>query len=484
MHPDVPPPDLPAGSLSRPQPPQQTAGRRVFWSNFDCEWEWAAIGNSNGRSASHATDPAGEPSDPQPARASRVLQSAAEKTRRWCTELAWSWLPMARPGDLIVCGGGDVTSLSPVWSTDLPTAVWQGLEWGTGLPEGWKGRLVPWGWTPSAKTLARQGSDPAPAPLPEVVAEVVAEVNARSRRWEWEQELGLALPGSRPIASVEELASALRALPDAGAGWVVKANFGMSGREAIRGRGTTVTEPHRRFVEQRLEATGPLVLEPWLTAVAEAGVQWEIAPDGTVTLVGVAEQRVAGGTWQGSRFSGRTSSDDWREAIDATGRVARRVAAAGYWGPLGIDCMRYRDATGVERLRPLQDLNARFTMGRLTLAWREHLPAGWSAAWRVIPPHAAEAVRMWCEHLGTARDDSRLAWRTTPGIKPGFTPGITPTPVTGSAIRTSTHAAATDSGRGESFPGGRCLLAAADDHRLDLLEHEFDALLERARPPA
>ena len=47
--------------------------------------------------------------------------------------------------------------------------------------------------------------------------------------------------------------------------------------------------------------------------------------------------------------------------------------------------MLYRDAGGDLRLRPLQDLNARWTLGRIALAWGSLLRAGECGAW-IHPP--------------------------------------------------------------------------------------------------
>ncbi|OYW15327.1 MAG: hypothetical protein B7Z55_15100, partial [Planctomycetales bacterium 12-60-4] len=50
--------------------------------------------------------------------------------------------------------------------------------------------------------------------------------------------------------------------------------------------------------------------------------------------------------------------------------AGNELQAAGYFGPVGIDAMWYRDANGKLACRPLQDINARWTMGRLALGWR------------------------------------------------------------------------------------------------------------------
>jgi hypothetical protein len=43
--------------------------------------------------------------------------------------------------------------------------------------------------------------------------------------------------------------------------------------------------------------------------------------------------------------------------------------------------MRYREESGHSRLRPLQDINGRYTMGRLALGFTRILSAGWCGTW-------------------------------------------------------------------------------------------------------
>jgi hypothetical protein len=115
-----------------------------------------------------------------------------------------------------------------------------------------------------------------------------------------------------------------------------------------------------------------VTFERRLETVEEAGVQFHVARTGEVSFEGVTPllARPNGG-YLGSRFG-----DDpgllttWGEAIDVGRRVAEAVAAEGYYGPLGIDAMRYRAEDGSVRVRPLQDLNARYTMGHIALGLR------------------------------------------------------------------------------------------------------------------
>ena len=456
-----PVPELGAGGDAGVPP----AGRRVFYGNFTCELEWG--GPSLNPQAAATTPGRGG-----------LLTSLADRLRPINAELAWSWLPLLRPGDVVL--GVEPPALPAAGSgfPDPPSTRWREVEC---LPQprpGMTGTLIPWGWTPPAQALAARLGQPVAIPS----LAVVAGVNSRVRRWEWERELGMDLPGSQVIASLSDLSAALHTLPDPAAGWILKANFGMSGREAIRGTGAMVTEPQRRFVEQRLAATGPLVLEPLLNPLAEAGVQWELSANGTITLVGLAEQVAAGGSWQGSRWSSEPVPPAWREAVEATRQVAQRVAAAGYFGPLGIDVMRYRDAAGHERLRPLQDLNARFTMGRLALAWRDWLPAGWSGLWRVAPGVTAGVVRQFCEEVSRAGDREVLAWLTTPttaGPPQGPEEGRSTPPLAEGRLNPS---ALQRLGANPSHPPPapiRVLLAAADSSRLQTLEQQLANQLAR-----
>ena len=105
--------------------------------------------------------------------------------------------------------------------------------------------------------------------------------------------------------------------------------------------------------------------------------------------------------------------------------VVDQVAETGYTGPLGVDSMRYESEDGGRGWRPVQDINARFTMGRCALAWSGKLPAGskgtvlvarWSSGASVdecVASFARESAR-------AAPRNSFLAFRVTPANRCRF----------------------------------------------------------------
>ena len=106
----------------------------------------------------------------------------------------------------------------------------------------------------------------------------------------------------------------------------------------------------------------------------------------------------------------------WLPAVATGHRVARALQEIGYFGPLGIDAARYRTADGLERLRPIQDINARYTMGRIALGFQRLLKPGEHGSWiHVIWPDTDPgASARWWDAARTALPEGVRAIRTTP----------------------------------------------------------------------
>jgi hypothetical protein len=130
-------------------------------------------------------------------------------------------------------------------------------------------------------------------------------------------------------------------------------------------------------------------VEPYVERLDEAGLQWEIPRRGRgePRLAGITPLMVdSEGQYRGSLFAtDEPLEEKWSFAVDTTRQVASELQQLGYFGSLGIDAMQYRDAIGNVRIRPLQDVNARWTMGRLSLGCQRWIQAGETGAFRQGP---------------------------------------------------------------------------------------------------
>lgn len=301
-------------------------------------------------------------------------------------ELACSWLAVARDGDAIwtpqVINERAWRTLFERFQVDVGMVtgpvrggpmreVASRRGWLAG-GDGWE--IVPWGWSGSIvkEWGAAEGAGP---PL-----EVVRWANSREFSCELEAQLGVSLPGAGVVRSMEELQQRLRQINRP---WILKANFGMSGREQLRGSGE-LTLPQVGWCKNRLKRDGLVVFEPRLEVVREVGLQFEIERSGEVRLLGGCELLVdQRGEYLGSgcgQFD--LSTEGWLKGASLAELACERLASKGYFGPVGIDQMEYRVQGGGTAIRAIQDINARWTMGRLALEWGKRFPERHRLRWR------------------------------------------------------------------------------------------------------
>ena len=356
---------------------------RLFYGNYDFEHELA--------------DPVG--------------WQAPLVVRRLLAERASAWIALADDGDLI-------------WTPEeIPDSFWNELA-EAGLPRV-RGvtdlgalamdniELVPWGWSRRAVALARLTATPSACARSNIgrenthadgvgvkqsnVTSPPSEAAVRagnSRAWSFalEQELDVALPGAARLERLDDLATIVTKSaqhwsdrPDEHR-WVIKANFGMAARERILGRGVLLSASHQGWLQRRFAADGCVFFEPWLPIREEVGLQFTIPPRvvGTPRLEGITPLLTdAQGGYRGSRFSrDEAVPEHWQPAVEIALRAAERLQQLGYFGPLGIDAAKHELLTGEVVLRPLQDINARFTMGRLALGFRSLLRANETGVWK------------------------------------------------------------------------------------------------------
>ncbi len=230
---------------------------------------------------------------------------------------------------------------------------------GGDVPTGPAIELVPWGWTEEILAWGRaSGWRLSAPPIP-----VVEWANSRQTSHDLEHLWGMEAPGSGCCRNADELKALLRTLP-AEASWVLKAEFGMSGRERVLGRGDTLSEPQRNWVEHRFQRGDTLFFEPWLPREAEQSFHYQLDPVDGVTYLGATHLLTDP---RGRYLANRPLAEGetpWPESLRGTRRAAEYLASRGYFGPLSIDSMQYRLPEGGWGERPLQDINARWSMGR------------------------------------------------------------------------------------------------------------------------
>jgi hypothetical protein len=190
---------------------------------------------------------------------------------------------------------------------------------------------------------------------------------------------------------------------------VVKQAVGLAGSNAIRLFEPELLETHRRWMANSLAVGQQLVVEPWLERVVDFSVQLEMTPVGLKVCGYTGLLNDAKGQFQGN----------WAESHHHT-RIPARVVAAFrepsnlsrlmlqlyadifaslevelrqvyYFGPLGIDAFVYHDAGGAARLKPVVEINPRYTMGRVMVELMRQACQGSCGVFRLVNRAALRA---------------------------------------------------------------------------------------------
>ncbi len=255
------------------------------------------------------------------------------------------------------------------------------------------GGLRPWAWSPDACEALR--------PLAAQVSATSGEQRRVAVPAQWlskatgprlEQALGTC-SGARVLRDRGEALSMADAGPT-----LFKAAFACAGRGHFaapeRGRGR---DELGGWLDARLALDGFVVGEPLLNRVADFSAQYDLR-DGSARLLGFcAVENDAAGRFRAVRAAPRwgrllpveVSEFLFRDA-GVTACYRDRVAAAlpgllpGYNGAVGVDALVHRDVTGSLALRPVVEVNVRFTMGRIALELMRRLPSPQGGELRIL----------------------------------------------------------------------------------------------------
>jgi hypothetical protein len=149
---------------------------------------------------------------------------------------------------------------------------------------------------------------------------------------------------------------------------VLKRPFGFAGRGRLRvtggvHRGDAAAE---RWIEASLATGEGLQVEPWVERAGDFALHGYISAGGEPTLGHPTSQRCdAGGAWIASDRAGEAeiSALERTALTHAAAEAADALAAAGYFGPFGVDAFRWRDPGGALHFNPRCEINARYSMG-------------------------------------------------------------------------------------------------------------------------
>jgi uncharacterized ferritin-like protein (DUF455 family) len=306
------------------------------------------------------------------------------------------------------------------------------------------GRLRPWAWGPDSVELfaplfarltgeqrtGNQSFNPGIAQLYSKAwsAELLKKILLRSSRGneahsslEKSQSLLTSSPTPKDWLCTEaEVGVAVDSLDDALAAIatirrrghhqvVIKQALGLAGGNAIRLFEPELLATHRRWIARAVEKGRRLVVEPWLERVQDFSVQLEMTPEGLKLCGYTGLLNDAKGQFQGNwaeahhhkRIPARVIAQ-FDEPADISGRLLSFYAdvfllleaelrPVGFIGPIGIDAFIYRDATGARRLKPIVEINPRYTMGRLLVELMKQTAQGSCGRFRLVSPAMAQA---------------------------------------------------------------------------------------------
>jgi uncharacterized ferritin-like protein (DUF455 family) len=258
------------------------------------------------------------------------------------------------------------------------------------------GRLRPWAWEPDSFEL-----------LKPVFASVTGEQRDAEKRFNpglaqlysktWSAEFLRKVISSKTeswLCTKDEIGAAVVSIKDALAAIakirarghhkiVVKEAFGVAGSNALRLFEPDIFPAQRRWLEDAFARKRELVVEPWLERLADFSVQLEMSAHGlklcgyTGLLTDARGQFVA--NFAEPHHHKRIPANIislFLEPADISGRLLEfygeifarleaELRQVDFTGPVGIDAFVYQTTDGTVKLKPIVEINPRYTMGRV-----------------------------------------------------------------------------------------------------------------------
>jgi hypothetical protein len=191
---------------------------------------------------------------------------------------------------------------------------------------------------------------------------------------------------------------------------VVKETHGLAAHNAIRLWEPEILPEQRRWLAQAFEHSRQLVVEPWLQRQLDFSAQLEMGPSGLKLCgyTGLVNDRKGQflANWAEPNYSRclpEKVSSSFPAPAEVSGQLQHfyfevfslleaELQRVGFLGPISIDAFVYRTPEGVCRLKPVVEINPRYTMGRLTLELMKHAHPGTRGWLRLVSRAQARAA--------------------------------------------------------------------------------------------
>ncbi|MCC6822423.1 MAG: DUF455 family protein [Verrucomicrobia subdivision 3 bacterium] len=191
---------------------------------------------------------------------------------------------------------------------------------------------------------------------------------------------------------------------------VLKEAIGVAGSNSIRLFEPEMLDNQIRWITNSVMSGREVVVEPWLERVVDFSVQLEMTPTGLRLCGHTGLRNDAKGQFQANWAEPKHERAFPAAVLSALGVTPRagneiqlfyadlfvalekELRLVAFQGPLGIDCFVYRDATGAARLKPVVEINPRYTMGRLTLELMKRACQGSYGLFRLVNFSALKAA--------------------------------------------------------------------------------------------
>ena len=176
---------------------------------------------------------------------------------------------------------------------------------------------------------------------------------------------------------------------------LVKAPYGSSGRNQRKiDCSQALLENEINWLKNTIKTHGKVIVEPYLNTVLDLSVQIMIHDDSSSSILGVTrflthKNRSYFGHVLGKKLfdcdenitkavfqKPKKGLSHWELLKKCASYVSKQLQSTGYRGPAGMDAFIFKQGSQFY-LKPLVEVNCRYTMGHCALALEKYLPRDW-----------------------------------------------------------------------------------------------------------